>query len=100
MCIRDRTYTADVIANYEWSVNAIFENTNKRFTDKQFHAYLRKLGIQQEEGKEWLHIEPKPAKEHFRDFRENQGIINDLKEISPYTLREEQQKADVYKRQN
>lgn len=91
--IKQQTYTADVIANYEWSGNAIFENTNKRFTDKQFHAYLRKLGIQQEEGKEWLHIEPKPAKEHFRDFRENQGIINDLKEISPYTLREEQEEA-------
>ncbi|WP_415980289.1 DEAD/DEAH box helicase family protein [Faecalicoccus pleomorphus] len=91
--IKQQTYTADVIANYEWSGNAIFENTNKRFTDKQFHAYLRKLGIQQEEGKEWLHIEPKPAKKHFRDFRENQGIINDLKEISPYTLREEQEKA-------
>lgn len=91
--IKQQTYTADVIANYEWSGNAIFENTNKRFTDKQFHAYLRKLGIQQEEGKEWLHIEPKPAKEHFRDFRENQGIINDLKEISPYTLRKEQEEA-------
>lgn len=91
--IKQQTYTADVIANYEWSGNAIFENTNKRFTDKQFHAYLRKLGIQQEEGKEWLHIEPKPAKEHFHDFRENQGIINDLKEISSYTLREEQEDA-------
>lgn len=91
--IKQQTYTADVIAKYEWSGNAIFENTNKRFTDKQFHAYLRKQGIEQEPKKEWLHIEANDAKIKFYEFRENQGVLHQLKDILPYNLRPEQKLA-------
>lgn len=91
--IKQQTFTADVYTNFEWSGNAVFENTNKRFTDKQFHAYLRKLGYQQKEGKEWLQIEPQPAKYKFYEFRENQGVLETLTEVEPYTLRKEQQEA-------
>lgn len=78
---------------YEWSGNAIFENTNKRFTDKQFHAYLRKQGIEQKPKKEWLHIDATDAKYKFYDFRENQGVLEQLKDVIPYTLRPEQEEA-------
>lgn len=91
--IKQQTYTADVEAVYEWSGNAIFENTNKRFTDKQFHAYLRKQGIEQEPKKEWLHIDATDAKYKFYDFRENQGVLEQLKDVIPYNLRPEQEEA-------
>ncbi len=32
------------------------------FTDKDFHAYLEKLGIARKEGTEWFQIEPNTAK--------------------------------------
>lgn len=91
--IYQQTHTADIAAKYEWSGNAIFENTNTYFKDKAFHAYLRKKGYEQTKGTEWLHIEPTPAKEEFYKFREDQGIINDINEIEPYDLREEQNSA-------
>lgn len=91
--IRQQTYTADIIAKYEWSGNAIFENSNKRFTDKQFHAYLRNQGIEQEQKKEWFHIEPMDAKYQFYSFRENQGVLKKITDTIPYSLRPEQQEA-------
>lgn len=91
--IKQQTYTADILTDFQWSGNAIFENTNIRFHDKEFHAYLRKNGYDQEFKKEWFHIEPTDAKHKFYEFRENQGILKQLNKVSFYVLRREQEEA-------
>ena len=65
------------------------------FTDKDFHSYLKKLGVNRREGTEWFQIEPNPAKLDFMDFAQNHGELeNDEAEtILPYTLRQEQKEA-------
>ena len=98
--INQQVKTADVIAHKEWQGNAIFEDGSaQRFTDKEFHAYLRKKKIDNkrfgdtDKQSEWFNIEAVPAKNHFRDFRENRGVLDTLDGISPYALRDEQQDA-------
>lgn len=94
--IKQQTYTADIIAHKEWQGNAIFEDgSGESFTDKQFHAYLRKLGIEQEEGKnnEWFKVTGPASKNHFIEFRENHGIVKAINTAIPYNLREEQERA-------
>lgn len=94
--INQQTHTADVIWELAWQGNAIFDDgSNERFTDKDFHAYLRKQGIQQEAGKdnEWFFITGQESKRRFWEFREDRGILRELSGVSPYTLREEQEAA-------
>ncbi|MBQ3570548.1 MAG: DEAD/DEAH box helicase family protein [Methanocorpusculum sp.] len=94
--IRQQTHTADVEYELEWSGNAIYEDgTGERFTDDDFHVYLRKSGIEQENSKdnEWFHISGRDSKQMFYEFRENHGILDTLDIVIPYTLREEQQEA-------
>lgn len=61
--IDQQTHTADVTAKLEWQGNAVYEGTNETFKDKEFHEYLRKLGFEQEKGKqnEWFKIIPMDA---------------------------------------
>ena len=57
--IEQQTHTADIEYNLEWQGRAVFDDgTEERFTDKDFHAYLRKDGVEQEKGKnnEWFKI--------------------------------------------
>ena len=57
--IREQVNTADVEWKLEWKGNAIYEDGSAEFfTDKDFHKYLRKLGIEQEKDKnnEWFKI--------------------------------------------
>ena len=65
------------------------------FTDKDFHAYLKKLGISREEGTEWFFIEPNAARGDFIDFTQNHGVVSeeDADAVIPYKLRDEQAKA-------
>ena len=93
--IGQQTHTADVEWKLEWSGNAIFEGTNEVFKDHDFHAYLRKLGIEEMTGKdnEWFHVDGRTGKMHFYDFRENRGILAALDTVIPYTLRDEQADA-------
>ena len=65
------------------------------FTDKDFHAYLRKCDIEQEEGKnnEWFHVSGPQSKQMFRDFRENHGVLSSTETVVPYKLRDEQAEA-------
>lgn len=90
-----QTHTADVTWKLEWSGNAVFEGTNDTFSDKDFHAYLRKNGIEEMEGKdnEWFHIDGPNGKTKFYEFRENQGILGALDTVIPYNLRDEQEQA-------
>ena len=94
--IKQQTHTADVKWNLEWKGNALFDDgSGECFTDKEFHAYLRKSGVEQETGKnnEWFHITGQESKLKFYDFRANHGILQQLSNVIPYQLRKEQKKA-------
>lgn len=94
--IKQQTHTADVKWNLEWKGNATFDDgSGEIFTDKDFHAYLRKSGVEQETGKnnEWFHISGSDSKQMFHDFREDHGILKTTNTVIPYVLREEQQRA-------
>lgn len=94
--IEQQTHTADIEYNLEWKGRAVFDDgSEERFTDKDFHAYLRKDGVEQEEGKnnEWFHITGPDSKSKFNDFRENHGILYTNHAVIPYQLRDEQLEA-------
>ena len=94
--IKQQTHTADVKWNLEWKGNALFDDGSaERFTDKDFHAYLRKSGVEQESGKnnEWFHITGQDSRIKFYDFRANHGILKSLSTVIPYELRKEQKEA-------
>ena len=94
--IREQTHTADVAWNLEWKGNALFDDGSyERFTDKDFHAYLRKQGVEQEQGKnnEWFHITGSESRTRFYDFKADHGILSALNTTVPYNLRKEQEKA-------
>lgn len=71
------------------------DGSGERFTDKDFHAYLRKLGVEQEAGKnnEWFHVTGQESKIKFYDFRANHGILQSVSTVIPYQLRKEQEIA-------
>lgn len=94
--IKQQTHTADIIYNLEWKGNAIFDDgSGETFTDKDFHAYLRKDGIEQEKGKnnEWFRITGSESRIKFFDFRSDHGILKLHNSVVPYKLREEQTEA-------
>lgn len=90
--LAQQTHTADVRCELQWCGNATYEDTGKPFKDTNLHSYLTKLGIDRIPKTEWFHVEPTPAKEHFRDFRENHGIVDGLPTVE-YCLRDEQERA-------
>src|SRR5699024_3677475 len=92
--LEQQTHTADVEYNLEWKGNAIFDDgSGERFTDHDFHAYLRKLGIEGKKGTEWFRITGSASRGHFYDFRSNRGLLKQLDTVVPYTLRAEQDDA-------
>lgn len=90
-----QTHTADVEYKLEWSGNAVFEGSNDTFSDKDFHAYLRKNNIEEMGGKdnEWFHVDGPTGRDHFYDFRQNRGILSAIDTVIPYNLRDEQEQA-------
>ena len=103
--IYQQTHTAGIKPKKEWQGNATFEDgTGDTFSDKDFHAYLRKQGVKQPQDEdneyfdpsdrnEWFHISPSASRGHFFEFRSNRGVGGDIHEVVPYTLREEQADA-------
>lgn len=94
--IKQQTHTADVEYNLEWKGNAVFDDgSGEMFTDKDFHVYLRKSGIEQEEGKnnEWFHVTGPVSRGMFYDFRADRGILKSTQVVVPYKLRDEQKEA-------
>ena len=101
--INQQTHTADIKWQLEWKGNATFDDgSGETFIDKDFHAYLRNSGIEQEKGKnnEWFHVDGATSKQMFRDFREDHGILKTTDTVIPYKLREEQQSAHAMTDQN
>lgn len=94
--ILEQTKTAAVNLPYDklWSEPAKFNNTDKWFTDKQLHSYLKKFkNVEQRPNTEWFYYNGTPEKSHadFDDFRNNE--FRQTKEQLDYTLRPEQEDA-------
>ena len=94
--IKQQTHTADIQWKLEWKGNALFDDgSGEAFTDKDFHAYLRKNGIKQEAGKnnEWFHVTGPVSRNMFYNFRADHGLMKSIPTVIPYALRKEQQNA-------
>lgn len=94
--IAEQTHTAGVKHKTWWHFQASYmTEPYGTFTDKDFHAYLKKLGIPRQEGKEWFQIDPNTARGDFIDFTQNHGIVqeDDSDAVIPYKLRDEQNRA-------
>ncbi len=94
--IKEQTHTVGVPHKTWWALRAAFmTEPYGTFTDKDFHAYLKKIGVSRESGTEWFLIEPKAARGNFIDFTLNHGVVSeeDADGVIPYTLREEQAEA-------
>ncbi len=91
--IKQQTHTSDTETKLEWKGAAIFDDgSGDRFTDKDFHAYLRKSGVENKKGTEWFHINGPDGHNKFYDFRADRGILKAL-DVIPYNLRKEQAEA-------
>ena len=91
--IKQQTQTSDTETKLEWKGAAIFDDgSGDRFTDKDFHAYLRKDGVENKKGTEWFHVNGPEGQTKFYKFRENRGILKAL-DVIPYNLRKEQAEA-------
>jgi hypothetical protein len=95
--INEQTHTVGVDHKTWWHFRATYMTEPfGSFTDKDFHAYLEKLGIARKEGTEWFQIEPNTAKSDFIDFTQNHGTVSaddNMDEVIPYKLRDEQNQA-------
>lgn len=81
-----------------WSAPAFFEGNEESFTDKAFHKFLEKKGIERklELGQEWFYFngEPLKSKDLFDLFRKEKfsALQNNGGKVE-YTLRFEQEEA-------
>ncbi len=94
--IREQTHTVGVEPKLCWHMRASYmTEPYGTFTDKDFHAYLKKLEVPREAGTEWFQIDPNAAKDDFIDFTQNHGVVSekDADAVIPYKLRDEQAKA-------
>ncbi len=99
--IREQTHTAAkrLRSEKQWSAPAFFNNSHDDFTDKTFHKFLTKSGVENrlDLGKEWFYFNgtPERSKQLFDAFREKGFAAlqeGDSQKIA-YTLRKEQQDA-------
>lgn len=89
--LKQQAHTIDVIYHEEWKGNAVYDDgSGEIFTDKDFHIYLRKLGIENSRENEWFHINGTESQKRFFEFRSNRGIVKSEDAVIPYSLRNEQ----------
>ena len=88
--INEQTRTAGIRWRLEWQGAAIYDGTEKFFSDKDFHAYLRKQDIRNE--LEWFKVTGAESEKYFHEFKRNRGVQKIFSAI-PYTLRGEQKHA-------
>lgn len=94
--IREQTHTVGVAHKTWWAMRAAFMTEPfDVFKDKDFHAYLKKLGVPREPDTEWFQIAPNVARADFVDFTLNHGVVSteDADAVIPYKLRDEQEEA-------
>ena len=91
--LKQQTHTADVLFHEEWRGNAVYDDgSGEVFSDHDFHAYLRKLNVENDRKNEWFHVDGEQSRRYFQDFRMNRGRVQ-LDAAIAYTLRDEQAKA-------
>ncbi len=98
--IKQQVQTAAFHEEYNklWSAPAFFEGNEESFTDKFFHIFLQKKGIEKrgDLGTEWFYFNgyPEKSKVFFDLFRKERfaALQNDSGKID-YTLRFEQEEA-------
>lgn len=98
--IREQTQTAAMRLDYRklWSAPAFFKESNNDFTDKDFHAFLKKQDVpsRPDLGTEWFYFNgtPEKSKQLFDVFREKGfAALQSGDHKMPYVLRTEQQAA-------
>lgn len=94
--IKEQTHTVGVEPKIWWHMLAQFMTEPfTTFTDKDFHAYLKKKGVLRREGTEWFQIDPNTAQQEYIAFATTHGnlLAQDADAILPYQLREEQDAA-------
>lgn len=94
--IKEQTHTVGIAHKTWWHYRAAYMTEPfETFTDKDFHAYLKKLGVLRQDGTEWFQIEPDQAKHDFIDFTQNHGDLDRDKadSVISYRLRDEQNMA-------
>lgn len=92
--LKQQTHTADIVYKEEWRGNASYDDgSGEFFTDKDFHAYLRKNGIENSKENEWFHVDGPTSRQYFQDFRSNHGRVQFPDVAMDYTLRKEQADA-------
>lgn len=94
--IREQTHTAGLTPKVCWKLQASFlTEPYGTFTDKDFHAYLTRLGVKRKPGTEWFRIEPGQAKCDFIEFAQNHGTPDQASAdpVLLYRLRKEQSDA-------
>ena len=68
--LKQQTHTADVLFHEEWRGNAVYDDgSGEVFTDHDFHAYLRKLNVENDRKNEWFHLDGQQSRRYFQDFR-------------------------------
>ena len=91
--LKQQTHTADVLFHEEWRGNAVYDDgSGEVFSDHDFHAYLRKLNVENDRKNEWFHVDGEQSRRYFQDFRMNRGRVQ-LDAAIAYTLRDEQAQA-------
>lgn len=92
--LKQQAHTVDVIYHEEWKGNAVYDDgSGEIFSDKDFHVYLRKLGVENNKANEWFHIDGQESQKRFFEFRSNRGMVKLGDTVIPYTLRNEQTMA-------
>ena len=92
--IKQQSHTIDIKTKEEWRGTAVFDDgSGDTFSDADFHAYLKKCGIEREKATEWFRVDGPHSKSMFNDFRSNRGMVGPMETVIPYELRQEQQKA-------
>ena len=91
--VNEQTHILGISAKIEWRATAIYDDgTGDAFTDKDFHAYLKKDGVARKPNTEWFYMSPSVSENKFDRFKKNRGILKTVGVI-PYKLRDEQQQA-------
>lgn len=97
--IRQQLQTAHIPHTTEWSDIAVFADGKTYFRDSDFHAYLKKQGVERmkpmhndKKPPEWFHIGGDDSFTLYSKFRRTKGVMDTVGTIA-YELRDEQEQA-------
>lgn len=97
--IRQQLQTAHIPHHTEWSDIAVFADGKTYFRDSDFHAYLKKQGIERmkpmpgdKKQPEWFRISGDDSFTLYSKFRRTKGVMDTVGTIA-YELRAEQEQA-------